>query len=388
MSKNFEERRSVSFNNPVNLRVLIYSDHFYPSIGGSENYALDLANELSRIGCTVGVVTAEFTDVPDNFHFKIYRIMRPIYIRKLNFNFMEIPRIIADFKPDIFHINYQTGGENLLIFLLRLMKLPIVLTYHADHFVLLGKMLDELQVLFSFRFVNRIMVQSSRDESKFISRGFPRTKLTMFGFNAVDTKLFQCNKRSEDEKEGINLICIAKLDTLHKYKGIDSLIDLVFRDRNLLSKLNFKLKIVGSGNLRIFYEDMVRKLGLSFVTFLGHLSTHELIDEICKSDFLILPSISKAEGFGRVVLEALSCGTPVIVSKYAGVSELVGKYDAGKVYDPFSSFSLGEYFQTARENSGLLSNQKENGYRMLQAEKLTIDDIISQTLGIYYESIR
>ena len=41
------------------LRIMIYSDHFYPSLGGSENYALDLATELTRQGHSVAVVTAQ-----------------------------------------------------------------------------------------------------------------------------------------------------------------------------------------------------------------------------------------------------------------------------------------------------------------------------------------
>ena len=49
------------------LRVLLYSEHFFPSIGGSENYALDLANELIRRGVTLGVVTAEQGNYRDFF---------------------------------------------------------------------------------------------------------------------------------------------------------------------------------------------------------------------------------------------------------------------------------------------------------------------------------
>ena len=41
------------------LRILIYSDHFFPSVGGSENYALDLATELTRQGHEVGVITTD-----------------------------------------------------------------------------------------------------------------------------------------------------------------------------------------------------------------------------------------------------------------------------------------------------------------------------------------
>jgi glycosyltransferase involved in cell wall biosynthesis len=40
------------------------------------------------------------------------------------------------------------------------------------------------------------------------------------------------------------------------------------------------------------------------------------------ADVLIVPSIHE-EGFGRVILEALSCGTPVIASKRGGITEAI-----------------------------------------------------------------
>ena len=133
------------------LRVLIYSDHFFPSIGGSENYALDLALELTRQGHVVGIITAEPVSDADTFPFRVFRLRKPFSPRRMNLNFLEIPAISKLFKPDIFHINYQTGGENLLIPLLKVMRIPFTITYHADHIVTLGRMIDEFQLVSTFR---------------------------------------------------------------------------------------------------------------------------------------------------------------------------------------------------------------------------------------------
>ncbi|KQB35975.1 MULTISPECIES: hypothetical protein [Acidiplasma] len=69
-----------------NLRILIYSDHFYPSIGGSENYAIDLANELTKEGHKVGVITAKKSMVKDTFQFKVFRLHKPFSIKRININ--------------------------------------------------------------------------------------------------------------------------------------------------------------------------------------------------------------------------------------------------------------------------------------------------------------
>ena len=91
------------------IRILIYSDHFFPSIGGSENYALDLSTELYREGYKIAVVTAEKSNKRDEFQFKVFRLKKPFSIRRANINLIEMINVIKVYKPDIFHINYQTG---------------------------------------------------------------------------------------------------------------------------------------------------------------------------------------------------------------------------------------------------------------------------------------
>ena len=87
------------------LRVLIYSDHFFPSVGGSENYAFDLASELTRCGHHVGVITSERSYTEDDFLFTIFRLEKPFSPHRINLNFLEIPRIIKKYRPNLFHIN-------------------------------------------------------------------------------------------------------------------------------------------------------------------------------------------------------------------------------------------------------------------------------------------
>lgn len=368
----------------VSLRVLIYSDHFFPLIGGSENYAFDLASELSRHGHHVGVITSQRKFEKDNFSFKIFRLQRPFSLFRINLNFLEIPRIIKDYQPDIFQINYQTGGENILIPLLKILKLPIVITYHADHVVTLGRMLDELQLLSTFRLANTIMVQSERDEIKFKKRGISQGKLRLIRFSGIDTEKYKCSSKHVFKEKNIKLLCIARLDTSHKYKGVDKLIEGIKSLKN--EELNFKLSlnIIGDGNLRKPYEEECRVANIDNIKFLGDLSFEDLINQICQANFLILPSINKAEGFGRVALEALSCGTPVIVSKYAGIAELVSKYDAGVVYDPDDFIELVRILKPVTDNPARLKKIVENGKTLITEESLSLNTVTEKIIHSYY----
>jgi glycosyltransferase involved in cell wall biosynthesis len=63
------------------------------------------------------------------------------------------------------------------------------------------------------------------------------------------------------------------------------------------------------------------------VTFLGGVSQVELARLMARADVLVLPTLS--EGLGRVLLEAMACGTIVIASKVGGVPDLIRDQETG-----------------------------------------------------------
>lgn len=365
------------------LRILIYSDHFYPSIGGSENYALDLASELFRNGHKVGVITAEKTSGDDKFQFDIFRLHKPFSIKRMNINFIEVLHIIRFFNPDIFHINYQTGGENIIIPFLKLMKIPIFITYHADHVVILGKLIDEFQMATVFRLASMIMVQSEHDARKFKNRGFSRNKLKLFRFNGIDTNKYHCKMRGSININFLKLLCVGRLDDGHKYKGVIELIRGLIEMKKENICLNLSLTIIGEGELRKSYEDECRIHDMDNIKFMGNLNDNEIIEALCQTNFLILPSISNAEGFGRVALEALSCGTPVIVSKYAGISDLIKKYNAGIIYDPNNFNFLVNQLNGIARHSSTIEKFISNGRKLIVEENLTLGETTKKIVEMY-----
>jgi len=76
----------------------------------------------------------------------------------------------------------------------------------------------------------------------------------------------------------------------------------------------------------------VEEWGLSDrISFTGYLDSSDLPSLISAATALILPSLY--EGFGFPALEAMACGTPVIVSRTSALPEVVG--DAGRLVDPY-----------------------------------------------------
>jgi teichuronic acid biosynthesis glycosyltransferase TuaC len=108
---------------------------------------------------------------------------------------------------------------------------------------------------------------------------------------------------------------------LSKVKGVSQLVEA-------LSMLNqrdpggWRLAVIGEGYLRNAVSRQVAKLGLTGqVLLLGPKRQVEVADWLKAADVLCLPS--ETEGCPNVVLEALSVGTPVLVTAVGGIPELV-----------------------------------------------------------------
>ncbi len=85
---------------------------------------------------------------------------------------------------------------------------------------------------------------------------------------------------------------------------------------------NVKFLVTGSGDMLPAMINRVAELGLSDkVIFTGFLRGKELDKIYAMSDVYVMPSVS--EPFGITPLEAIANGTPVIISKQSGVSEVL-----------------------------------------------------------------
>jgi glycosyltransferase involved in cell wall biosynthesis len=85
-------------------------------------------------------------------------------------------------------------------------------------------------------------------------------------------------------------------------------VELVIQQAARLPALQFRL--AGKGETEIQCRDLAQRLGCRNVSFLGHLSSEELGEEMRKADIFFFPSI--LEGNPQVLLQAASCGLPCI----------------------------------------------------------------------------
>ncbi len=95
------------------------------------------------------------------------------------------------------------------------------------------------------------------------------------------------------------------------YKGVDVLL-------RALAPLDVSAVLVGDGPSRTGWESLARELGLGGrVRFAGEVAHEELAALYHACSLFVLPSVTRAEAFGYVQLEAMACGKPVVSTRLA-----------------------------------------------------------------------
>jgi len=90
------------------------------------------------------------------------------------------------------------------------------------------------------------------------------------------------------------------------------------------------LLLFGDGPDRAALEAQTRSLGLGArVRFLGSVPHADLPGWLAASDVMALPSAS--EGLANAWVEALACGTPLVISEAGGARELIDRPEAGRI---------------------------------------------------------
>lgn len=110
---------------------------------------------------------------------------------------------------------------------------------------------------------------------------------------------------------------------------------------SMLSPCECELIIIGGGPLESSIKNLVKAYLLeSVVHFYGRIP-HNLIPKYINSvNALCLPSIR--EGCPNIVLESLSCGTPVLASRVGAVPEIITDDAHGIIVSPQSADQLAQ----------------------------------------------
>ncbi len=140
---------------------------------------------------------------------------------------------------------------------------------------------------------------------------------------------------------------------------------------------NIYFVISGSGDMEYQLIEEVARYGISDrVFFTGFLRGEELRKAYKMSDLFVMPSVS--EPFGITPLESLVNGTPVLISKQSGVSEVIS--NVLKV-DFWDVDEMANKILTTLNQEPLLESLRKNGEKDVQ--KVTWENSADKCIDIY-----
>lgn len=189
---------------------------------------------------------------------------------------------------------------------------------------------------FVFKNVDRMLVSNTKAGRVIEQKGYRR--LWDILPSPVNLDRFTYN---EPTYQG-GLFTLGYAGRLVNEKGLDTLLWA-------MSDLNddVRLRIAGDGPARFRLEKLARELGVyERVGFAGVIPHEELSTFYHECDAVVLPSKTQKnwqEQFGRVLVEAMACGTPVIGSDCGAIPEVIG--DAGMVFPEGNVKKLADKIQ-------------------------------------------
>ena len=183
---------------------------------------------------------------------------------------------------------------------------------------------------------------------------------------SVDTSVYKvCTDLASAKRRELSIdpdeFVIGYLGRLVEEKGLVTLL-------KCLKKLPFdrwRCLLVGSGPQEQVLRAMVAEIGCHHhVKFIGYVPHDQASEWLSLFDVLVLASETRRhwkEQFGRVLLEALACGTPVVGSDSGEIPTVISKTGGGMIFPEGDADSLAEKLIILRDDPGLRKNLMVRG---------------------------
>ena len=318
----------------------------------------------------------------------------PFLVRRINIikdlkAFFDIRKILKKNKPSIVHTHTSKAGL-LGRFAAKLTHIPIVV--HTPHgHVFFGyfgpiktKIFIILEKLVSL-ITDRIVALSERekqDSTKFKIAHEDKFVVIHSGVELDRFKeLTSSEKQNFKKKLGIpeNSLIVGTVGRLEPVKGPEFLIKAA---KFIISKYpNTFFIFTGEGYLRENLEEQALKLGLeNNLIFLGWRA--DVTKVISIYDVFALPSLN--EGMGRVLVEAMALGKPIVASNIGGITDLVAHGKNGFLVPTKNPKELAKYIQI------LLEDTEKRGKMGLAGKEMALnfsDEIMVESISNMYNEL-
>lgn len=305
-----------------------------------------------------------FSDVltVSDIFFLILKI-KPNIIHSVALKPVALVAFITSFIPKIHNI-YAISG------------LGSVFTKKSKKYLILSKLISMFFKVFIKRKNSTIIVQNQSDYDT-IHTIIPKVPIHLLRGAGVNTNVFK-PKNVPLSNERIRVLMASRLLWS---KGIKDYLEAALRLNQ--KEITYEFAIAGStdpGNVDSLKESDILELKKQYpVTWLGSISNmHEVLPEY---DVFVLPTYY-GEGIPKVLIEAASCGLPIITTDTPGCNDIVQNDKNGFLVPPRKPDFISEKLELLRTNKDIYKIFSQNA-RQRVLDHFSTDIIYSQTIELY-----
>jgi glycosyltransferase involved in cell wall biosynthesis len=362
------------------------------SLLNREKYEVSLVHGLSReskMGVTEQEVLARDLSLAEKRGVRVFSI--PSLVRRLSLKndllaFISIYRLIKRIKPHIVHTHTSKAGV-LGRLAAYLAGVPIIIhtphghIFHSYYGYLLTRIIVFVERILSLM-TDKITALTNRERDEHLEQGIASIGKYVIIHSGVMLRQIM-NKdidvETEKKKLGIpqNSNVIGTVGRLVPIKGHKYLVSAAKRVTKEFDNTVFVF--VGDGYLESKLERQAESLGVRKNTiFAGW--RNDVIDLLGLCDIFVLPSLN--EGMGKVLIEGMALGKPIVASRVGGIIDLVKNGDNGILVTPRDSDALAEAILKLVRNKNLAQKLGESGKAKVYPEYDT-STMIRQIEGLY-----
>jgi glycosyltransferase involved in cell wall biosynthesis len=362
--------------------ILFIHPHFtHP--GGAGKFVLEIADRLSKKGLNVGILTLAVDDtIIDPYkHIRFHCIGGPLpnsFAHWLSFASLakQIDRTITDLGAEI--LVPGTFPANYWGFLYKRSHKEVPCIWYCQEpsafvhnlgFILGLKGAIKYAALVSnplFQWLDRKLVGyadkilvNSYYTAGMVEKIYHRSATVVYP--GVDATKYKPTQQKEE--------FIFTIGRLTKFKKVN----LIIRALALLRQEGTQMRLIvgGDGEDKPNLMNLARKSALSEqVEFIGRLSDEDVCTYMSRAKFVVFPTTN--EPFGLVPLEAMACGTPVIVSDTGGPKETVIDGETGLTFKADNQADLAHKIRFLWGNENLLAKMSSAARKHVE-EKFSWD---------------
>jgi len=375
------------------LTLLLLNYEFPPLGGGASNATYHTALELQKRGHKVDVLTARDKAGPAHENIDGVQVFRIPSLRigihtagirgaasYLAFARLKLASLMRKTRYDLMHYYFGLPTGLLSLYSHGKHGVPYIVSLRGSDVPGYDETVASLSLLHRFLQFKRqriwgnagAVVANSKSLRNLALSGNHEQKIEVIS-NGVDVQRFGPTVRAQRDDATFRIICVSRLTAR---KGLDTLLRAIAE----LKDIDVLLQIVGTGDSERELKALTKSLALeSRVSFAGYVAQEDLGSYYRRADAFVLPSLS--ESCAMALLEAMSCGLPVVVSSAGGNPEIVDHEVNGLLFEPDSSTQLVHALRKLAVAPELRQHMSQNNANKMR------EDFTWESIAIKYEAV-